>query len=201
MQNRSDAPLKEGPKPKRPPRWRDLSDEEQWERIYADRERKKAASPKNVAQATALALPAYCMHMAIDDCHKTFQATIRHDVHTAIVTTMAKVSALLPNEAKRERMLNRMHCHYLDVKSAGFFLNNREFLYVNAAALVRIVDDWRYPPDAPVVGAALLLKDDAEDDEAGEWGLDKGHALRMVGKVYDTLLKTGLYAYPDGKVV
>ena len=199
MQKPSELAPVEGPKPKRALRWRELSDEQQWEHIYEGRKQKEAVRVKNPAQAAALALPSYCLHMAIDDCHQTFQATIRGDVHTAILTSMARVSAMLP-ERKRETMLNRMHAAYGKIKSAGFYLNNREFLYVNACALGKLVDDYRFPPDAPVVPAAILLKEDAETDEVGDWNLDVKHAVRMTGLCYDQYLATELYRYPESKI-
>jgi hypothetical protein len=200
MQKPADAPRREGPKPKRPPRWRDLSADEQWEQIYKDRKKKQAQRDLvNVPKAAALGLPSYTLQMAIDDCHKTFQATVRHDVHTAILTSMAKVASLLPNEKKRLAMLERMQTHYGAIRGHGFYLNNREFLYANAAALVMLVDDYRFPPDAPVVSAAILLKEDAEMDEEGDWQLDKAHAIKMTSVAYDQYLATELYAYPDQK--
>lgn len=198
----TDIPAKlEGPRPKRPPRWRDLSDEEQWGRIYKDREKKAAVEATiNPAKATALGLPSYVLQMAIDDCHKTFQATIRHDVHVAIVTSMAKVASMLKTEKKRQKMLTRMHAHYGTLKNTGFFLHNREFLYATAAATVRLVDDYRFPPDAPVVPASIMLKEDAESDEAGDWALDMAHAVKMTGILYDGFLDTELYRYPDANM-
>jgi len=200
MQNPDQKPRPEGPRPKQPPRWRDRSDEEQWSQIYSDRRKRKAiADTINVPKAAALGLPSYALQMAIDDCHKTFAASIRHDVHTAILSSMARVASLLPNEKKRGLMLTRMHSHYGNIRGKGFYLHNREFLYANAAALVKLVDDYRFPPDAPVVPAAIMLKEDAETDEEGDWALDKLHALKMIDVAYDGYLATELYAYPDQK--
>lgn len=186
----------EGAKPKKPPRWRDLTDEQRWEQIYKGREQKRALAPKSAAQAAALALPAYVLHMAVTDCQQTFQATIRHDVHTAIVSTVARVASLLQAEKDRAEMLERLTTYYGRIRSRGFYIDNREFLYANAAALVKLVDDYRYPPDAPVVMAAIMLKDDAETDEEGDWRLSKAHAIQMTGVAYDEYLNTELYAYP-----
>lgn len=189
----------EGPRPKKAPRWRDLSDEEQWKKIYEGREQKKAAAPRSVGQAVALALPGYVMQMAIDDCHKTFQATIRYDVHVSVVSSIAKVAAMLTQERKREKMVERLHKHFLTIKSSGFFLNNREFLYANAAAVVKLADDFRYPADSPACMAAIMLKEDAEMDEEGDWGLEIKHAVKMTGHVYDRYLDTELYRYPTAE--
>lgn len=138
--------------------------------------------------------------MAIDDCHKTFQAVIRHDVHVAIVSSIAKVASQLPTERKREKMAARLQHHYLSIKSVGFYMHNREFLYANAVALVKLVDEWRYPADAPAVMGALMLKEDAETDEAGDWNLSRSHALKMSEVAYDGYCRTELYRYPDAEV-
>lgn len=191
------GPPQEGFRPKVAPRWRDLTDEERWAKIYKGREQKKKAAPKTIAQAVALSLPCYCLHMAIVDCHKTFQATIRQDVHTAIVSGVAKVASLLPTERARGQMADKMHALYTDIKGKGFYLHNREFLYAVAAATVQLADDWRYPADAPGCMAAIMLKEDAETDEAGDWALAKKHAIKMVGAAYNSLTDTGLYAYPE----
>lgn len=183
-------------KPARPPRWRELTDEQQWERIYADRERRRKSAPKNLPQAVALTLPAYVLQNAISDCHATFQAVIRHDVHVSVVTTIARVAALLPREELRTQLADRLEHQYQGLRYKGFYLDNREFLYANACALVRMVDDFRYPPDAPCVPAALMLKEDAETDEEGDWSLSQSHAARMAGVAYDNLLDTGLFSYP-----
>lgn len=188
---------REGPRPKQAPRWRDLTDEQRWASIYKAREQRKASAPKSVHQAVALALPCYAMHMAIADCHKTFQAVIRHDVHTAIVSGIAKVAALLPDERKRERMATDLHRRYLEAKGKGFYVNNREFLYAMAAATVKLADDWRYPADSPAVMAAIMLKEDAELDEMGDWSLSKQHAVKAAGTAYNALTDTGLYAYAE----
>lgn len=191
----------EGPKPEKPPRWRDLTDEQRWERIYADRKLKKARAPQTVQEAVALALPAYVMHQAIEDCSASFTANVRPDVHYSIVAAVAKVASLLRDEHEREAMANRLERHFKAIRSDGFYTDNREFLYANAVALVRLVDDYRYPPDSPCVGAAILLKEDAEEyNDTGDWGLSKTHALRMAGKAYDFYCLTGLYAYPTGKI-
>lgn len=188
---------REGLRPKAPPRWRDLTDEEKWAKIYKGRELKKKAAPKSVAQAVALSLPCYCLHMAIADCHATFQATVRHDIHTAIVSGVAKVASLLTTERSRTQMASKLDRLYGDVKNSGFYLNNREFLYAVSAATVKLADDWRYPADAPGTMAALMLKEDAESDEVGDWALSKQHALKMVGTAYNALTDTGLYAYAE----
>ena len=200
MHNTNPSQRVEGPKPKRPPRWRDLSDEEQWDRIYKDREKANAVKVKNVAQATALCLPAYTLQMAIQDCADTFQATVREDVHTAILTSLARIAGMLPTEKKRTVLLRRLEHSYGEIRRTGFYIDNREFLYANAAALVKLVDDYRFPPDAPVTMAAVMLKEDAETDEVGDWRLDKRHALKMTEVAYDVYLDTGFYAYPDAKM-
>ena len=190
----------EGPKPKRAPRWRELSDEEQWDSIYKGRELKRVSAPRNVHQAAALCLPSYCLQMAIQDCHKTFAATIREDVHIAILSSLARVAAMLPNEKKRAAMLDILEIHYGSIRASGFYLHNREFLYANAAALIRLVDDFRFPAEAPVVTAALLIKEDAESDEAGDWSLDMRHAQSVTGLCYDKYLSTEMYRYPDAEM-
>lgn len=183
-------------KPKRPPRWRELTDEQRWEQIYKGRENKRRAAPKTARQAAGLALPAYCLHMAVADCHKTFQATVRHDVHTAIVSGVAKVASLLP-ERHRGDMATMLDKFYTDIRREGFYLHNREFLYAIAAATVQLADDWRYPADSPACMAALMLKEDAESDEAGDWSLDKKHCIKMAGVAYNSMTKTELYGYGD----
>ncbi len=178
-------------KPKQP-RWRDLTDEQRWEQIYKGRENKRRASPKSVRQAVGLALPAYVMHLAIADCHKTFQAEIREDVHTAIVSGIAKVAALLP-ERQREPMADSLQSEYDSIRRKGFYFHNKEFLYCAAHATVTLANDWRYPADAPATMAAILLKEDAEDYDTGDWALDKSHAIRMAGGCYNAFVETGLY--------
>ena len=181
------------PKPKR---WRDLTDEQQWKRIYQDRAAQRRTAPQTVRQAVALGLPSYVMHEAVSDCHKTLQATVRGDVHHAIVSGIAKVASLM-QEGDREPYADMLHREYLTIKRAGFYLDNREFLYANACALVRLVDEVRYPADAPAVMAALLLKSDAEEYDEGDWRLAMGHAIRMTGVAYDQFMKTGMYSTPD----
>lgn len=190
------APRNEGPKPKAAPRWRDLTDEERWARIYRGRAQKAAAAPKTLQQAVGLSLPAYCLHMAVADCHKTLQATIRHDVHVSIVAGVAKVSSLVP-DAWRDHMADTLHKEYRTIASKGFYIDNKEFLYAIAGATVKLADDWRYPADSPACMAALLIKEDAESDEGGDWCLAKAHALQMVGHAYNALTDTGLYGYPE----
>lgn len=181
---------------KKAPRWRDLTDEQQWEQIYKGREQKAKAAPKTVRQAVALSLPCYCLHMAVADCHKTFQAVIRHDVHTAIVSGIAKVASLCPPDM-REPMANQMHQEYLTIKGKGFYTNNTEFLYAIAHATVMLADDFRYPADSPACMAAIMLKEDAEMDEEGEWGLSKSHAIKMAGIAYNALTDTELYGLAE----
>ena len=148
-------------------------------------------------QAVALALPCYLMHQAIADCHATFQAVVRHDVHTAIVSGIAKVSGLLIKQQDRTKMANQLEENYQTIRQQGFYLNNREFLYAVAHATVKLADDWRYPPDAPACMAALMLKEDAEMDEAGDWGLSKIHAIQQAGLAYNAITKTELYAFAE----
>lgn len=196
MQKPVDA-LPPGTKPKTAPRWRDLTDEQRWAAIYKGREQKKKAAPKTVRQAVGLALPSYCLHMAVADCHATMQATIRHDVHVAIVSGVAKVASLLPTEKARDQMATKLDQVFGEVRRQGFYTDNREFLYAIAGATVRLADDWRYPADSPACMAALMLKEDAELDEAGEWSLSKAHALKMVEVAYNALTRTGLYGYAE----
>ena len=180
-------------RPKRPPRWRELTDEEQWKRIYKGRSQRQAAAPKSIRQAVGLALPSYALHMAVSDCHATFQATVRHDVHMAIVSGVAKVSSLIPVKW-RDQMSDQLELEFHTLKTKGFYLGNREFLYAVAAATVKLADDWRYPADSPACMAAIMLKEDAETDEEGDWSLTKSHALKMVGIAYNSFTETGLYA-------
>ena len=187
---------KEGSRPKKAPAWRDLTDEQQWDAIYKGRAQKKAAAPKTIRQAVALALPSYCLHMAVTDCHKTFQATIRGDVHTAIVSGIAKVSSLVP-EAWREELATQLHRNYEAIKGRGFYLDNKEFLYACAHSIVTLADDWRYPADAPACMAAILLKEDAEQYDEGDWRLSKSHALKMAGICYNSFSETELYAFAE----
>lgn len=185
-----------GKKAKKAPSWRELTDEQRWEKIYQGRAQKQASAPKSVKQAVGLALPGYVMHMAISDCHATFQATVRHDVHTAVVTSIAKVASLMP-PYRREFMSKRLEDEYQTIRSNGFYLNNREFLYAVAHATVKLADDWRYPADSPACMAAIMLKEDAELDEVGDWKLDRKHALRMVQVAYNALTDTNLYGKPE----
>jgi len=185
------------PRPKKIPRWRDKTDEEQWAEIYRGRAAKEKARPRSVQQAVALALPPYLMHQAIADCHATFQAVVRHDVHTAIVAGIAKVSSLLLKEQDRKRMANQLDRYYDTIRKQGFYLNNREFLYAVAHATVTLADDWRYPPDAPACMAALMLKEDAETDEVGDWSLSRVHAIQQAGLAYNAITETGLYAFAE----
>lgn len=196
MQSNATNPAHKPQKPARPPRWRDLTDEERWAQIYKGREKRRKAAPKTVLQAVGLALPSYCLHMAVADCHATFQATIRHDVHTAIVSGVAKVSALL-QAGHRPAMATLLQSEYDRVRRSGFYLHNREFLYAISHATVVLADDWRYPADSPACMAALMLKEDAETDEQGDWSLDKRHAITMAGVAYNALTESGLYAYPE----
>lgn len=182
--------------PKRPPRWRELTDEQRWSRIYADREKRREQVIRSLQEAVALALPAFAMHMAICDCHKTDTAVIRYDAHRAVVGAVALVSSRLV-EAEREAMVQKLQRQYELLKTAGFFTDNREFLYAVSAAVVRLADAFFYPPDSPVTLAAILFKEDAEADD-NEWALSKDHALRMSSKVYDTLLAMEFYAQPMG---
>jgi len=193
MQNNPPSP--NAPKRKQP-RWRDLTDEEQWAKIYEGRESKRRAAPKSVRQAVGLALPSYVMHMAVADCHATFQATIRHDVHTAIVSGIAKVAALLP-ERQREPMAVQLQKFYDEIRRKGFYLHNREFLYCAAHATVKLADDWRYPADSPATMAAIMLKEDAEEYDQGDWALGKAHAFRMAGECYNAFIATELYGHGD----
>lgn len=184
---------------KKQPRWRDLTDEEQWKAIYAGRAAKKKSAPKSVAQACGLSLPCYVMHMAIADCHATFQAVVRHDVHTAIVSGIAKVAALLP-EKDRSVMAHRLEVSYRRVKAEGLYLHNREFLYAICGATLKLAEDWRYPADSPACMAALMLVEDAHSDEAGDWSLDQKHAVKMVGTAYNSLTQSGLYGKAENVI-
>lgn len=195
MQKPADTPR--GVKPSRAPRWRDLTDEQRWGAIYKGREQKAKSAPKTVKQAVGLALPSYALHMAVADCHATMQATIRHDIHVAIVSGVAKIAALLPTEKMRDQMAVKLDQVFDEVKRSGFYTDNREFLYAIAGATVKLADDWRYPADSPACMAALMLKEDAELDEAGEWRLAKAHALKMVEVAYNALTRTGLYGYAE----
>lgn len=199
MQKPAPNPSDPKAKPKKHPRWRDLTDEEQWAQIYKGREQKRQSAPKTVHQAVALALPAYCLHMAVADCHTTFQATIRHDIHMAIVSGVAKVAGLLPTEEARSEMADKLHRAYGDIKRKGFYLHNREFLYAISHATVKLADDWRYPADSPACMAALMLKEDAETDEAGDWNLARLHSVKMAEVAYNELTATGLYGYGEAE--
>jgi len=197
MQKPADAPTLPGLKPARPPRWRDLTDEQRWDAIYKGREQRKKAAPKSVQQAVGLVLPAYAMHLAVADCHVTMQATIREDVHIAIVSGIAKVSSLLPNERMREEMATKLDQVFGAIRRSGFYLDNKEFLYAICGATVKLADDWRYPADSPACMAALMIKEDAELDEEGDWRLSKAHALKMVETAYNAMTATGLYGYAE----
>jgi len=182
---------------KKQPRWRDLTDEEQWAQIYAGRKQKERAKPKTIKEAVALALPGYLLHMAIADCHATFQATVRHDVHTAVVTTIARVASLLPNERSRNSMATKLEKVAGVIRRTGFYHDNREFLYAVAYATVKLADDLRYPADSPACMAAIMLKDDAETDEVGDWSLSRTHAVQMAHEAYNVITETGLYGDPE----
>lgn len=181
-------------KPKQP-RWRDLTDEQRWERIYKDREARKKENITSVRKATGLALPAYAMHMAICHLHEKDEAFVRYDAHRSVVAAVALVSSrLLPKH--RDALVKQLERHYGLLKTAGFFMNAREFLYCIATATVKLADDFRYPADSPATLAALVFKEDAENPD-NDWSLHKEHAIQMTGKVYDTYTSMQFYYTPD----
>jgi hypothetical protein len=192
------AQAKEAQKPKRNPRWRELTDEQRWERIYRDREKRATQVIKSMQEAVALALPAYAMHMAICEVHHKDSGVIRYDAHRAVVGAIALVSARLRKE-QRDDFANKLDHYFRLMKSSGFYTDEKEFLYAVSCALVKMADSYHYPADAPATMAALLFKEDAEDDgEGNAWGLSKEHAIRMGGLLYDTFLATEFYAQPMG---
>lgn len=185
-----------GTNPQSPPkpralRWRELTDEQRWARIYKDRKHKKDAAPKTARDAAALALPCYVLTEAIAYCHANTITAIRSDVHHACLSGVAKLSSVLKPE-HRALMADMLSVEYETIRSKGFYINEREFLYAVAAATVKLVDDLRYPADAPATMAALLLKEDAEADD-NEWGLQTAHAVKMTGFAYNALIATGFY--------
>jgi hypothetical protein len=109
------------------------------------------------------------------------------------VSGIAKVAALIPADW-RDQMATALHGNFDTIKSKGFYIDNKEFLYAVAHATVTLADDWRYPADSPACLAALLIKDDAEIYDEGDWGLNKAHAIKMAGLCYNSFTDTGMYA-------
>lgn len=175
--------------------WRDLTDEERWKRIYAGREKKEAQKIKSLPEAVALALPPYAMYRALEDMASKNVAHIRPDVTKAVVGSVALVASRLVVR-EREPMADKLESLYGALKGTGFYLDAKEFFYCVSSALVKLVDEGHYPPDAPAVAAALMIVEDAVLDEAGDWNLKEDHAAKMSGKCYDVLLTMGIYGRP-----
>lgn len=177
-------------------RWRDLTDEQRWERIYADRKKRAANRISSVKTAAWLALPAYALTMAVEDCHATHTAYIRKDAHKAVVSGLALVSSRLiaKDRPKLNAVLSR---HYRVLRRTGFYTDNREFLYAVSVATVKLADEWRYPPDGPACVAALVFKEDAEHDD-NDWGLSKSHALQAAASAHKALVDTGIFVAIGG---
>lgn len=180
------------PPVKSAPRWRDLTDEQRWERIYKDRERKRALVIDSLPLATALALPCYLMHAAVEELGSRGLAYLRRDAHTAVVGGLALVAKrLVP--AERPQLAKVLEALSGEARRTGFYTDAREFLYCAASSTVRLADEYRYPADGPAVIAGLQLKIDAEEGENGDWGLSASHAVRQTEVLYRSLLRTELY--------
>lgn len=190
------ATAKAPPAPtKKAPRWRDLTDEQRWSRIYKDREKRAGEVIKSLPEAVALALPPYALHMALEAYSMRTNGSMRPDVHKAIVGSLALVASRL-KESQRDGLADKLERHYSLLKSSGFFLDDKEFLYAVAVALLKLAEEYRYPADSPATMAAILLKEDAEQyDDIGVWWLNEAHATRMAQLVFDTLIATGLYGH------
>ena len=169
-----------------------------YHKIYKDRETQKALAPKTINEAVALMLPAYVIHCAISNLHKGGDIAVRQDVHVSAVTTIAKIASLVKNELWREQIATRCEQYYQIIRHAAFYNDGKEFLYASAAAVVKMVDDFRYPPDAPIAMACVLISEDAQMDEVGDWNMNEAHAVQVTGKTYDAFVDTGLYKIPDG---
>jgi hypothetical protein len=180
-------------KKKGPTRWRDLTDEERWKRIYADREKRAEEVIQSLQEAVALALPAYAMHMAITEMHQTNSGMVRYDAHQAVVGAIALVASRL-KPVDRDQFATKLEQVFGTLRRVGFFTDAREFLYAVSYAVVRLADTYHYPSDSPATMAALLFKEDAEDDDAGNsWGLSKAHAAKCGILMYETFRATGFY--------
>lgn len=181
---------------KKAPRWRDLTDEERWKRIYADRAKRKDQTIRSVKEAVALALPAYAMHMAIAETHQAHTALVRYDAHHAVVGAIALVASRL-NAKHRDEFGSKLAQSFGVIRRVGFFTDSREFLYAVSYAVVKLADAFQYPADSPATMVALLFKYDAEDDSAGNaWGLSTAHAVQCGSLVYDTLCTMEFYSTP-----
>jgi len=176
--------------------WRDLTDEEQWKRIYAGRAARERAKPKTIKEAVSLGFPAYVMYQAIQGAADNEARYVRKDTERAVVASIMKVSSLLP-EHWRGQYADDMQKHYLRFRRTGFYTGHTEFLYAAAAATVSLCDRGHYPPDAPALMAAFILKEDAEHDD-NDWDLSKQHAIQMAGTALDQYLETGLYGIING---
>ena len=180
-----------GIKRTRQPKWRELTDEQRWERIYADRKTKSALNIDDVHEATKLALPAYAMHFAIVNCHAKGNATIRPDAHKATVAAIATVASRLVAH-RRDSFGERLERRFSLIRSNGFFTDNREFLYAVSAATLKLVDEFLYPADSPASMAALVFVEDAHHDD-NDWGLSETHAAKARDWVFDSFIASDLY--------
>lgn len=180
-------------KPKQPS-WRELTDEQRWDRIYAARKKKAAQTIKSVPFAVHLALPPYLMLDAANTLSATGVAYLRQDAHKAVATSLALVSSRLI-QPERKKLAIKLEKFGGVIRRTGFFIDGKEYLYAVACATVKLADEWRYPPDAPATLAALVLKEDAEweDDRDNDWGLSKWHAIEATTKVYETMTDTGMF--------
>lgn len=168
----------------RPTSWSDLTDEARWKVIANDRERVRAAMPRAVPEAIRLVAPVAVLIYAAQAL-KAEGLEVRDDVLTALAAHVTKVCACL-NPAQQNVLV--AHVEHLNRGCARHVSSARGYLYASAAALVQMIDDGMFPPDAPGSLAALAIKADAEETDAEEWGAHAKMHLGAAGRIRDCMV-------------
>ena len=182
-----------GSQTKTPPtRWRDLTDEERWRRIYDGRQALKPGEASSPDEAVALLVPALMLLRGFAVLRQS-GADLREDVRHSAVTGFQRAASCL-RQSDRDDALRRCEVVCDDADRLCPSVGPQEYCYATCHLLVLLADRGLYPADSPVTLAALSVKIDAEDDDPGDWKVNPGSARLAAEKLYESLLASGYLA-------
>lgn len=161
--------------------WRELTDEERWNRIYDERRRVRDSLPRALPEARRLVLPVAPLLDAIQKSRGILE--FREDAVKGVATHVAKASSRL-SESHRNVLIR--DSENLSTRCRWFVEIAPQYVYAASSAIVRCADERFFPADSPAGLAALAIKMDVEENEEVPRSF-----IESVSRIFDEIIGFG----------